>query len=115
MPHRTIVVFVIIMHTNTNTDTNNNNNNETPIEDPTHHLFQAVSASKSLDGMPVLPATLTVNGRFISTFIRFLNSRYFAERKGKAVIIGGLYTRWRPPQYLIASLGGGHRLGCGSN
>ena len=28
---------------------------------------------------------------------------------------GVLYTRWRPPQWRIASLGGGHRLGYGSN
>ena len=26
-----------------------------------------------------------------------------------------LYTRWRPPKKHIANLGGGHRLGCGSN
>ena len=24
-----------------------------------------------------------------------------------------LYTRWRPSQYRIGSLGAGHRLGCG--
>ena len=28
---------------------------------------------------------------------------------------GVIYTRWRPPQKRIASLGGGHRLGCGLN
>ena len=27
----------------------------------------------------------------------------------------GLYTRWRPPQERIASLGGGYHLGCGLN
>ena len=59
MPHRTIVDFVIIINNN------NNNNNDQSQEDPTHHLFQTVGTSKTLDGMPVLPTTLTVNGIYL--------------------------------------------------
>ena len=50
MPHRTIVDFALIFK------------NDTLTEDPTHHLFEVVSTTKSLDGMPVLPKTLTVKG-----------------------------------------------------
>eukprot|EP00111_Clytia_hemisphaerica_P017539 TCONS_00051925-protein len=58
MPHRTIVDFVL----NFKTD-----NIGTPLtEDPTHHLFQVVSTTKSLDGMPVLPKTLTIKEYYLS-------------------------------------------------
>ena len=71
MPHRTIVDFVIIINNNNN---NNNNNNDPSLEDPTHHLFQTVGSSKTLDGMPVLPTTLTVNG------IILINTRLMKKR-----------------------------------
>jgi len=51
MPHRTVVEFALIFI-----------KNMTSTEDVTHRLFQMVSKTKELNGMPALPNTLRMKG-----------------------------------------------------
>ena len=71
MPHRTIADFALVFFNNRTSDSS----------DVTHTLFQLVTNTKQLNGMPVLPNTLRVKGEKDVLFFSFAKVPDLLSRK----------------------------------